>query len=224
MSKICAIHQPNFIPWQGFFYKIAHCDVFILLDTVNIELGSAKSITHRTRIKTNNGVLWLAIPIKKGDSKLIKDILIDNSRNWREPMLKNIYQQYKKATNFDQIYTFFEPLINNSSDFLSDYNTNIIINTAQLLTIKTPIIKASDIDILSNDRNLRLIELCKSQQANCYLSGRGGKNYHNEELFKSENINIKYMDYTPSEYLQLHGEFVSGLGVLDYLFNNDYLI
>jgi DNA-binding cell septation regulator SpoVG len=150
MSKICAIHQPNFIPWQGFFYKIAHCDVFILLDTVNIELGSAKSITHRTRIKTNNGVLWLAIPIKKGDSKLIKDILIDNSRNWREPMLKNIYQQYKKATNFDQIYTFFEPLINNSSDFLSDYNTNIIINTAQLLTIKTPIIKASDIDILSN--------------------------------------------------------------------------
>lgn len=35
---IVAIHQPNFIPWLGYFSKINQSDKFIILDTVDLQL------------------------------------------------------------------------------------------------------------------------------------------------------------------------------------------
>jgi hypothetical protein len=29
-----AIHQPNYIPWLGFFHKMKNSDIFVLLDNV----------------------------------------------------------------------------------------------------------------------------------------------------------------------------------------------
>ena len=94
MQKVCAIHQPNFFPWLGYFYKIVKSDVFVILDTVDIEIGTADAITNRPKIKTSSGVQWITIPIKKRESKLIKDIQIDNNRKWRDTMLKTIFFQY----------------------------------------------------------------------------------------------------------------------------------
>jgi hypothetical protein len=31
--KIVAIHQPNFLPWMGYFDKICAADIFIFLPT-----------------------------------------------------------------------------------------------------------------------------------------------------------------------------------------------
>ena len=46
-----AIHQPNYIPWVGFFSKMKQVDKFVLLDTVK---HSKSSVTHRNKIKTAN--------------------------------------------------------------------------------------------------------------------------------------------------------------------------
>ena len=34
MSRVFSGHQPNFIPYMGFFYKIFQSDVFVLDDDV----------------------------------------------------------------------------------------------------------------------------------------------------------------------------------------------
>ena len=49
-SRTVAIHQPNYLPWAGYFHKIARCDVFVYLDSVQFPRG--QSFGARNRIKT----------------------------------------------------------------------------------------------------------------------------------------------------------------------------
>ena len=220
MSKVCAIHQPNFFPWLGYFYKIAKSDVFVLLDTVDIEIGTADAITNRTRIKTSSGVQWITVPVKKGESKLIKDIAIDNTRKWRETMLKTIFFQYKKSQNFDSFYPVVVDLLNYTTDSLSEYNVHIIESMSKYMGLETKIVLASGMNNLSDDRNMRLIDICRQNGCDTYLSGNGGRKYHDEQLFVDNGVVVKYTDFVHPEYMQLHGDFVKGLSAIDYCFND----
>jgi hypothetical protein len=102
---IISIHQPAYLPWLGYFDKINRSDIFIYLDTVQLEKNSY-SYTYRNKIKTPQGSTWLTVPLKtKGHTaKSIGDIRIDNSRNWKKKHLKNIFFNYKKAKFFDEVY------------------------------------------------------------------------------------------------------------------------
>ena len=35
-----AIHQPNYLPWLGYFAKIKKCDIFVFLDDVQFSKNS----------------------------------------------------------------------------------------------------------------------------------------------------------------------------------------
>lgn len=219
MNKICAIHQPNFLPWLGYFYKISVADVFVILDNVDILTGSAKAITNRTMIKTQAGKQWITIPIKNGNSKLIKDIVIVNN-NWQVKMLKTITNAYSKSINYNKIYPIIESIINYKTDSLSEFNINAIIQINKILNIATEIKIASNINVNTTDRNLRIVELCKYLNSQIYMSGIGGKKYHNEKTFKDHNISICYSDFKHPIYTQLHGDFIEGISIIDFLFNS----
>jgi len=78
-----AIHQPNFLPWLGYFDKIARCDTFIALDDVQLVRG--KSYTCRAKILSQGNELWLTVPVlNKSDKILIKDSKVDNKQNWKK--------------------------------------------------------------------------------------------------------------------------------------------
>src|SRR6185369_12527883 len=101
MTKIISIHQPNFIPWLGYFYKIYAADVFVILDNVEYQSGNSSSITNRTKIKTNNGELMISVPVRKNEqSKMIIDMEIDNRQPWKPKMLKTVQFSYTKAAHF----------------------------------------------------------------------------------------------------------------------------
>jgi hypothetical protein len=216
--KKCAIHQPNFMPWEGYFHKMQEVDCFVILDNVDILLGTNKAITTRTKIKTPNGDQWISIPIKKSNSKLIHDIQIIES-NWRDKMLKTIELNYKKSNNFESVFALVEKIIRFDSNNLSEYNTFGITQIAEYLNIETPIIIASNLNIESKERNERIIEICKKSNSSIYFSGNGGRNYHNEQLFEENEIHINYNNFNQTPYNQLFGEFKSGLSIVDKLFN-----
>ena len=45
--RVVAIHQPNFLPWLGWFDKLARADVMVLLDDVQFpKKGGAGSIVY----------------------------------------------------------------------------------------------------------------------------------------------------------------------------------
>ena len=48
-GPLVAIHQPNYLPWLGWFAKAARADVLVLLDDVQFEKGGW---TNRVEVRT----------------------------------------------------------------------------------------------------------------------------------------------------------------------------
>ena len=59
---ICAIQQPTFFPWIGYFEMISKVDLFIFLDNVQLV---KRGWWVRNKIKNEQGELFLTVPIKK---------------------------------------------------------------------------------------------------------------------------------------------------------------
>ena len=57
---IVAVHQPQYLPWLGYFDKIDKADVFVLLDTVQFKKNEWQ---NRNKIKTAQGWQWLTVPV-----------------------------------------------------------------------------------------------------------------------------------------------------------------
>jgi hypothetical protein len=216
---IISIHQPAYLPWLGYFDKIIRSDLFIYLDTVQLEKNS---YSYRNKIKTPQGSAWLTIPLKmKGHtSNTIKDVLIDNSQRWKKKHLKNIFFNYKKSPFFDELYPRIEELYQQDFDFFSDLAYRHLLFWLSELDIDTKIIKSSDLNIDSKKSDL-ILDLCQHHNADKYLSGALGKDYLDENHFKEKGIKIEYQDYQHPAYQQLNGDFLSHMGVVDFCMNSN---
>jgi hypothetical protein len=102
---------------------------------------------------------------------------------------------------------------------MRDLNEFLIRFICEILEIKTPIIRASELQVNTIDRNERIIEICKALNSVIYFSGNGGKKYHDEGLFNTHGILIKYTDFKQNEYNQIGTHFISGLSIMDVLLN-----
>ena len=71
---ICAVHQPNFLPYLGFFDKLYRCDVFVLYDTAQFV---KREFHNRNRIIGTHGEpQWLTVPVSVRFGQRIADVSI----------------------------------------------------------------------------------------------------------------------------------------------------
>jgi len=217
---IIAAHQPEYLPYAGFFYKIAKADKFVLVDHIQF---SKKGFQNRNRIRTNanpKGWVWLTAPIlsnKEGYQK-INEVQIDNSTPWAKHHWQLIYFNYKRTPFFNRYSGFFEKLYSKKWQKLIDLNETIISYMKKELGIKTPIIKSSKYDFKGEKTDL-IIELCKEFKADTYLSGLGAKSYIEVEKLKKNNTKLIFSDFKHPIYNQRFGSFVENLSAIDLLFN-----
>ncbi|MGM0503189.1 MAG: WbqC family protein [Bacteroidota bacterium] len=219
INKVLSIHQPNFIPWLGFFYKIALSDIFVILDTVQYPRG--KSVANRNKIKSPNGIIELVVPItrpKGQEGKASYKEVAFADKKWSRKALKTIQNSYSKAPFFESYYNYLSELFQHDS--FSEMNIKFIYDTVEKLGLSTQIIKLSDFATSAfGQKNDLIINLCKETGASIYLSGMGAKKYNNQELLNKNNITLKYMEYQHPEYPQINGEFISHLSIIDLFFN-----
>lgn len=219
-SKTVAIHQPNYIPWLGYFYKMAKADTFVYLDTVQFPRG--QSFANRNKVKTHNDTTWLTIPITHPDGSAGKasyrEVEFAGER-WKKKHLKTLKFNYKKAPYYDDIYPLMEKHIREHDTFVElTFHLNEAI--AGYLDIKTETVLLSDIIQDYGEKTQLIIDICEELKADQYLSGTGGgQDYNDEEQLKNNGIQLKYSDFTHPTYPQLWGEFVSHLSIIDLLFN-----
>jgi len=223
---IATIHQPQYLPWLGYFEKADRSDVFILLDNVQFKKNDWQ---NRNRIKTPQGWQWLTVPIYHNFGQKILEVRINNTKNWAKNHFKSIKMNYGKAPCFANYEKKLEEIFLNDWEFLSDLNICLIENMIKWFGIKTKIVKASDYNT-SSDSTQRLVDLCHSVKVDTYLSGKDGDKYMDYAKFEKASIKVETQDYQHPEHKQLwmkqnNNGFVSHLSAMDLLLNygNDSL-
>lgn len=215
----CAIMQPTYLPWSGYFNLAAQVDYFIILDDVQF---NKRSWQQRNRILQNGQELILSVPVftKNKRDQLIKDVEINNESNWQQTHLKSIEMSYRKSKYKNELMPLIENIYSNKATLLADFNVNFIMKILNLLEIDVKVIKSSEIPVYGK-KSEYLIELCKHLNCTDYLSPPGSKDYIEEERnFENSIVALNYQSYVPKPYEQLNTEnFISHLSIIDMIFN-----
>ena len=215
---IAAVHQPQYLPWLGYFHKIAKCDVFVFLDDVQYK---KREFQNRNKIKTASGPLWLTVPVltKGAYSQNINEVKTDTTEHhWENSHWKSIELNYRHSPFFKEHAGFFSELYAKKWDSLMNVSLEIIRYTLKYLAINTPIKMSSEF-ALSSASTQRIIDLCKAIGAGTYLSGAGGKDYMDTSLFAQQNITLEFQQFNHPQYPQQYGAFEPYLSIIDLLFN-----
>jgi hypothetical protein len=213
-----SINQPAFLPWLGYFHRIAKSDMHVVLDHVQFEKNS---FVNRNKIKTNNGTLWLTVPLKtsgKFGDLAINKIEIFNDGKWQKKITESIKQFYKKAPFFADYFSGLEQILNKEYKLLNELLLETNTFFLKVLQIDTPIKYSSEM-MITGAKNELVLNVCNAVGCTTYISGPLGKGYLQESDFADEHIEIVYHNFKHPEYVQLYDGFTPYLSVIDLLFN-----
>jgi len=213
----CAIMQPTYLPWMGYFEMMLSCDCFVYFDDVQFV---KKSWQQRNRIKSINGELILTVPVlKKGElEQKINEAKINNQVNWRHKHLASIEINYRKAPYFDRYIDGLRSIYGENCEKLLDFNLAIIEFLRKSFDITTPTVLSSVLDT-KGDRNEHIVNICKKVGADTLYDAAGASEILDHAVFARSGVTLLFQKYQHPTYQQLHGDFLPNLSALDLLFN-----
>ncbi|MDE1819161.1 MAG: WbqC family protein, partial [Thaumarchaeota archaeon] len=141
---IVSIHQPNYIPWLGYFEKILRSDIFVFLDDVQYEKNY---LINRNKIRTNDGSMWMTIPVNAKHDSIVNNVRIDNSQSWADKHKKSIQINYAKSDFLQNYLDFFNALYEQQFELLIDINMEVIRYLMKQLDIGTKTIFSSELHV-----------------------------------------------------------------------------
>lgn len=217
-SNTIVIHQPDFLPYLGFFQRLANADLYVALDHVQFVQHTSTAWTHRDKIKTPKGEAWLSLSVQKcGLETAIRDVRLADTA-WRKDHLNLLFQNYKDAPHFDMAYSAIERVYGQPHELMADLNLALIDMVCAFTAIDIARVRSSDLPHHGSKSEMvaGLVEAVGGTQ---YLSGNGARAYHEQEPFERRDIEVRWQNYSLPKYPQLHGDYLPGLSVIDALFN-----
>jgi hypothetical protein len=218
---IVTIHQPDFMPWLGFFNKIAKADLWIVLDHVENNPRDAAFWCRRVRVLANGIPTWVSVPLRKPDKSGVVGVPINQMRLQRN-LVRNmkkcretIFQAYAKSPHYHDISLLVDHYFAREDDSLITCNMTFIEAIMRLLSIRTTIVYSSSLDPQGASNDL-LVDLLQKVGARSYLCGNGADGYQIDSFFTSKALEVERNNFIHPTYEQGPlRTFVPGLSVID---------
>ena len=214
---LVAIHQPEYLPWLGYFEKMLRAEVFVLLDNVQFSKGD---FHNRTRIKGAAGAQWLSVPVHAGSSATIGAVEVAGHR-WEAKHWRSLVSAYSRAPFFAEWAGEFEAFYRQAAPRLLDYNVGALELLARAFGLRRNWVLASRLKAGGRKSEL-VLNICRELGADAYYSGRSGSAYLSRDEFERAGVEIKVQQFAHPVYEQLFagaGGFTPNLSALDLLFN-----
>ncbi len=211
---LCA-HQPVYLPSLHLMNKIALSDCLVLLGHCQFV---KQSWHHRNQIRAGKDSICLTIPIlqrKKFGQSLIEAQTAGD--HWKRKHLKSIHEGYGKRPYFQDYYPDIERIILAPHDSLAALNNALLLQFMNWCDLSPKVVHSEDHDIQGHKTDM-LINLCHLTGADHYISNEGSRAYLDEGLFRQNDIQHHWQDFTHPIYDQGR-DFIPNLSIIDALFN-----
>jgi hypothetical protein len=218
-ERVVAIHQPNFLPWLGYFAKIVSSDVFLVMDNAQFP-KTGGSWSNRVKMRVGGEAAWVTIPIVRAyhGVRTVKEMEIDDRAQWRTKLLKTVRMSYARAPHFEEVFPLVERIVTHPSSLLAEFNLFGIREISTVLGIDTTKLVVGSTLNAQGAATTLLINMVKAVDGTTYLCGGGASGYQDDEQFVSAGIQLRYQSFAHPEYQQRPGDgFLPGLSIVDAL-------
>lgn len=215
----CAVMQPTFIPWAGYFRLMSSVDRFVFLDDVQLERQSWQT---RNRVLVADRVHWIVTPIRHaGLEQTIAATEIADPVRWRRKTGRILRQSYARHPFAANLGSLISRLESDGKTRIADVNIDLISYCADKMGISTSTTRAIDMEIESVQRSKRLVAVCRMLGCDTYVSPAGSADYMMQDgLAQFGDIKIELVSCSPPSYPQFGAsEFVSHLSIVDVIAN-----
>jgi hypothetical protein len=211
------IHQPEFMPWLGFFHKASLSDVLVLLDDGQFR----KNYFHnRNRIRTPEGWSWITVPVAKSPLDTpMNDITVAEGNNprWKEKIENALRASYGKAPFFADTIDDLSAIINSSSGNLAELNIALIEWLLPRFKLAPRILLASEF-ALQTTASQRILDICLRTGATTYVSGVSGPDYLDLPSFQHAGVAVELQQFHHPIYDQVFPGFEPQMSSADSVF------
>lgn len=186
---LVACHQPNFLPWLGFFDKLAQSDRFVLLDGVQFPRTSRGTYTNRVQLLVGGQPAWLTVPVVRAGVQRVGDVRIDDRRPWRGKAIRTIEQSYARAPGLADTMPLVRELLEHDTDRIAQLNEHAIRRLAPAHAHK--LVRQSELGGVPGSATDLLIGLVRAAGGDAYLSGDGADGYQQEPLYAAAGLGFR---------------------------------
>jgi hypothetical protein len=219
------IHQPDFLPWYGFFNKVARSNRWIVLDHVENNPRDAAFWGRRVKILINGQPNWLSVPLNRAPGDSVGMPIGEMTLNLADSRLmgkrlRSLEMAYAAAPFFEEYRSWATEYFEDSDSTLIARNIRFIRRVMEVLKIDTEVLFSSEMNHGSLGGTELLVALLKDAGADSYRCGGGAAGYQDDALFEAAGIELVYNEFDHPTYPQLRADgFHPGLTILDALFN-----
>jgi len=187
---VVGIHQPNYLPWFGYFLKMAASDIFVFHDDAGL---NSKGLTLRVRIshqEPHRQPRWLSVPLQRHAANTrICNLLVCKDRPWHRHHLALLANTYVHAPYFYEVMPLMETMFQSLHEckVLSHLNIYLIQEIAAALDLHPGFKMSSDYSFRSapSETNASLVAAVGGTH---YLSGKGANAYETPESYSRHGI------------------------------------
>ena len=217
-SGTCAIMQPSFLPWAGYFNLIALSEHFIFLTDAEFSKGSWH---NRNQVLIEGKKAWITCPIERaGLHSELDSIQLKSGNQWREKMTRTLLHNYARAPYLNEVKFILDTLNDSAYLSLAELNIRLIKQISEELSLDTKFSESRQLNI-NLPRSKKLEALILDKDCIRYLSPVGAKEYLIEDgVLPNSSIKLVFQEYIPQPYTQYNSqEFVSHLSIFDVIAN-----
>ena len=183
-----AIHQPDLLPWSGFWFKMANVDRFVIAHHDQLQ-------KHWVQRRVMMRETWVTLPLV-GKPHLVPINTVEVKDGWQQHLVDSIRGRYVGAPHWkDRGSEVIDRITAVEGTNLADINVALIESFREWLGITTEVVLSPEPE---NAGLERVLEVLQGVGATSYLSGTGARDYIRDEgqrHFDELGIDLVWSDH-----------------------------